>query len=164
MDDEKLRRAMKHTAKRRPVSEPEPPERWRGWRASKAPPATLAILGNDGRVHVPKDAGKVVESPNGGLHVVEASARFWLPRKIPAGWLTVYVEDDPEPVTTRKPAGYGKKTIEMLVGPYVLHLVGGGLREKKPGFGNLNVPLVVGVLVFVVAIAVGILLFRGRFG
>jgi hypothetical protein len=67
----------------------------------------------------------------GGLYVKETAARFWVPAPIPAGWLTIWSEDDPEPFTGRDPIGYGSRILDILTGSHVAHVLGLGLRGSK---------------------------------
>lgn len=72
----------------------------------------------------------VVQREGGGIYKKEAHARYWLQRGIPAGWITVWLETDPEPVSMREPVGYGPKTLDLLTGSHIIHVVGAGFQSK----------------------------------
>lgn len=137
---------------------------WRPRHPRDLPPDTVLVLGRNGRATLPREHGPTVQGPNGGLHVREAGARFWVPRRIPAGWLTIYVEGDPEPITTREPLGYGDKTLEMLVGKYTLHLVGGGLKTRVNIPKGWIVPVLVGLAFTAGILGVGYWIYKARYG
>ncbi|MCA1818511.1 MAG: hypothetical protein LC620_00400 [Halobacteriales archaeon] len=70
----------------------------------------------------------IVKREGGGLYKKEGYARYWLRKPIPAGWVTVWLETDPEPVSMREPVGYGPKTLDLLTGSHIVHVVGGGFQ------------------------------------
>lgn len=87
----------------------------------------------DGEVYAMPDGPAIQRRPEkgGGIYVKETNARFWLAEPIPAGWLTIWSEDDPEPFTGRDPIGYGSRTLDILTGSHVAHVLGLGLRGKS---------------------------------
>ncbi|HUR61949.1 MAG TPA: hypothetical protein VM286_06250 [Candidatus Thermoplasmatota archaeon] len=60
----------------------------------------------------------------GEVYVCDPQLRFWNPESIPAGFVTLHVQGDPEPVTTRRPRGYGSEILWLLVGSWWQHLFG----------------------------------------
>ncbi len=142
---------------KKPRSPTPEPKRGPFWR----PKATAAVLNRDGTATTYPAHGDAIEDRDGGRRVLEAGARFWLDRPIPAGWLTVYVSNDPEPITHRDPAGYDARTVGMLAGNYALHLVGGGLK-KNHAF-RLSAPILIGALVFVFVLGAAYYVYRRRY-
>ena len=104
----------------------------------------------------------VVRREGGGLYLKESHARFWLNKPIPAGWVTVWVEDDAEPVSHRQPAGYGPKTLDLLTGSHIVHVVGGGFRGEFKVKGWM-----MWVIIGCIALAAGVGLYiwyKAKFG
>lgn len=64
--------------------------------------------------------------------VAESESRLWLPRTVRRGWVTVYVQGDPEPVTTREPRGMGTVLLGRLIGQFYPSLFRKAMR--LPGF------------------------------
>ena len=63
-----------------------------------------------------------------GAYVPESGALFRVQQTIKAGsLLAVWVEGDPEPVSTRQPVGYGAKMLRLLVGPLLPRIIDAGL-------------------------------------
>jgi hypothetical protein len=90
---------------------------------------TSLILKRAGQTRLQPIKGPLVHDEN-GAYGVETRAHFWLAKPIPAGWLVVHVQSDPEPVTDREPRGYGPIDVEMLTGPYLPHVWGAGQHGK----------------------------------
>lgn len=141
-----------------PIARTAAPRRFFG-----PPRSTAVVLGRNGRAGIHPIREGTIQDNDGGCRVAEPSGRFWLERPIPAGWLTVYVGADPEPVTDREPKGYDSRTLEMLRGNYSLHLVGGGLK-KKVTFSGLSVPLMVGTLTVLLVLGAAWFIYRRRYG
>lgn len=127
-------------------------EKPRFW--TKPLPTTALILQPKGDVEVLAAERELIQG-QGGTYRVETRGRFWLPNPIPAGWLTVFVHNDPEPVTDRPPVGYNAKTLELLVGPYPVHVIGGGFQGRHQP-GNWWLWLLVVAVVIAAAAAVAI--------
>jgi hypothetical protein len=96
---------------------------------SKHQKRTSLLLKRAGQTRIQRINGPLVLDES-GAYVVETRAHFWLPKPIPAGWLVVHVQNDPEPVTDREPRGYGPVEVEMLTGPYLPHVWGAGQQGR----------------------------------
>jgi hypothetical protein len=117
-------------------------------------PTTALILQPKGDVEVLAAEHELVQG-QGGTYRVETRSRFWLAEPIPVGWLSVFVHNDPEPVTDRAPVGYNAKTLELLVGPYPVHVIGGGFQGRQQ-VGRLWVWLLIIAVVLAAAAAIAI--------
>jgi hypothetical protein len=104
----------------------------------------------------------VVKRDGGGLYKKEAHARYWLNKPIPAGWLTIWVEADPEPVSHREPIGYGPKTLDVLTGSYIVHALGGGLQGQFKVKGWMM--WLIGGAIAIAAIVALYVWYRGKYG
>ena len=94
-----------------------------------SPPRTSLILKRAGTTRAQRIRADTVED-EGKTYGVETRAHFWVNRDIPAGWLTVHVQDDPEPVTDRKAMGYGPRTLTLLKGPFLPSIYAEAMRGK----------------------------------
>lgn len=123
--------------------------------------STALILQKKGDVEIVKVEGQKVDASS-GAYVVETAKKFWIGRRIPVGWLTVYVEGNPDPVSERPPIGYDAQTVEVLTGPYIMHVVGAGF-QKRFRLKEWQVWALVGVG-FVGLVVVGVIWYKRRFG
>lgn len=98
-------------------------------------PAQAILLRADGAANVLSLAemmDRTVPGPDDtGRYVVEDYARFTLKEPIKAGPIAVYVETDPEPVSLRKPVGYGPKELDILMGGWVTSVLRRAHEPKK---------------------------------
>lgn len=108
---------------------PAAPDAHEGW-LHRDNGATAIILQPVGDIEILPADEELVKGKD-GTYRVETRGRFWLPKPIPAGWLTVFGHGDPEPFTGRPALGYNAKTLEMLVGPFPVHVIGGGFQGRN---------------------------------
>lgn len=114
---------------------------------------TAVVLGARGSVQVEsvEDAFTGIRS---GFYVTDARSRFWLARPIRRGWVTVFVEGNPEAVTERKPVGFTAENLRQVMGPYPVRVVMAGAESARGSFTLKRVVLVVAILVSMVVAGV----------
>lgn len=114
--------------------------------------STAIVLEIKGDIDVQPIGGHFVPSKT-GTYGAQTQARFWLDRDIPSGWLTVFVEGDAEPVTTRKPVGYSSTTLAYMAGPTIPRFLGADIDDEPDKF---RIPGLVKKIVVFLAIALGL--------
>lgn len=139
------------------VVEPDKGARFHG---ILAPKDTRIVLMRSGSVARLKKKGPMYHGKQPGAYSPTGAARFWNPRAIPAGWLTVYPEGDPDPVGEADPQGWDARKVEQTVGDYVLHIMHGGLKTRHQiEFPGARFFVMLGAVLLVIAL-VGIVLWR----
>ncbi|MHB8632758.1 MAG: hypothetical protein ACYDBQ_02155 [Thermoplasmatota archaeon] len=98
------------------------------WNTKKK--ATGIVLNRNGSAHVATIKEASFKANGDERYVAEPVGRFWIQKRIPRGWVQVYVQGDPEPVTTREPKGYGAEMLESLVGPWYPFVMGQAFKAK----------------------------------
>jgi hypothetical protein len=90
------------------------------------------------RAHGPLDiyevkGGDKLIPAESGTYVSETFSRFWLPEGLKRGWVRIYCEQDPEPVTNRIPVGYFAQDLAAL-GITLPDVVDAGFTPPKAAF------------------------------
>jgi hypothetical protein len=97
-----------------------------------------------------------------GAYVAEHHALFWLDQPLPRGYISVYVEDNPEPISEREPKGYNAKFLDIVTGSWPVHVVGGGFEgtHKTMKLGKI---IIFGIVVLGLIVS-GYMWYQERFG
>ena len=111
---------------------PPAPEKPPGVFRRKVPDRAL-ILKRGGPVDISKVSTRRTPTPS-GEYVSETDGRFWLPKGLKPGWIRVYTENNPAPITYREPLGYFAEDLPGL-GITLPTQVGAGFQAPKVPFG-----------------------------
>jgi hypothetical protein len=124
-----------------PVVAPRVPSSWTriktrldvgAWFQGAKVPDRALVLMRGGPIEVYHVDGRVTTTATGD-YVAEADGRFWLPKTLKRGWVRIYTENNPAPVTYREPVGYYAQDLGAL-GYTLPRLVGAGFEPPKKGF------------------------------
>jgi hypothetical protein len=117
---------------------------WLDWflgRPGKAP-STGLVLKPSGAGEAVEAAGRFVEAAE-GTYVVRSEARFWIDKPLPAGWVTLWAEGNPEPLTLDgkqlRADALTADSLEFLLGSIPARVVLGALQGRREGWQLPNV-------------------------
>jgi hypothetical protein len=115
------------------------------------------ILQEDGTLDVQAIDGLHIWAKS-GAYTPTAGSRFWLPKSIGPGFVTLFSAGNPEPITRVAPKGFGSAHWAHLVGGKLTQLAMGAFEPPTTGLAvkpwvkwallGLVVALVVGVILY----------------
>lgn len=113
-------------------AEPKSSKSWFGTTPPGPPPHThWFIPEGTPTIEVSDVRGYTQEPSKGGMYLNQAAHRLWLPVDTPAGFITIHVQGDPEPVSGRRPIGITDKDVEYFAGDFMPRWFGAAFRPPE---------------------------------